>query len=187
CLMHVLRRPTLIAVMAVLLAAIIPMQSILFGRREPAVLFLLTIGLTLYFYRRVRPARWVVLGLIGIAMLAIPATATYRRFQIHNDWEAIRQMDLVDNFKQFLNGESVLELRNAAMLIEATQRSGDYEYGAGYWNHLVFRYVPAQILGPAFKQSLAIPVSREGLERELAGMDYTNPPGSTVTAMGDSF
>jgi hypothetical protein len=29
--------------------------------------------------------------------------------------------------------------------------------------------------------------SAEGIERELAGMDYTNPVGSTVTAMGDSF
>ena len=187
CLMQVLRRRGLISIGATVVAAAVPIQSIVLGRREPAVLFLLTIGLTVYFQFRVRPARWVVLTLIALAMLAIPATATYRRLQLHNDWEAIRQIDLVENFKHFLNEESVLELRNAAMLIEATQRSGNYEYGAGYWNHLVFRYVPAQILGPAFKRSLAIPATREGLERELAAMDYTNPPGSTVTGMGDSF
>jgi hypothetical protein len=120
-------------------------------------------------------------------MLAIPATATYRRFQLQNDWEEVRQIDLVGNFNDFVNQESVLELRNAAMLIEAVRRSGDYEYGAGYWNHLVFRYVPAQILGESLKESLMIRRPNEGLERELAGMDYTNPVGSTVTAIGDSF
>src|SRR5260370_26697294 len=120
-------------------------------------------------------------------MLAIPATAPYRRFQLQNDWESVRQIDLVGNFRDFLNQESVLELRNAAMLIEAARRSGDYEYGAGYWNHLVFRYVPAQILGESLKQRLMIRHSGDALERELAGMDYTNPTGSTVTAMGDSF
>jgi hypothetical protein len=51
----------------------------------------------------------------------------------------------------------------------------------------VFRYIPGQLLGPAFKESLMIAASREKLEGELAGMDYVNPPGSTVTGMGDSF
>lgn len=187
CLMLALRRPTLISVASTLVAAVVPIQSMLFGRREPAALFLLTIGLALYFRRRLRPPRWLVVTTIVAVMLAIPATATYRRFQLQDDWESVRQIDLVGNFKDFLNQESVLELRNAAMLIEAARRSGDYEYGAGYWNHLVFRYVPAQILGEPLKQFLMIRRSGEDLERELAGMDYTNPAGSTVTAMGDSF
>jgi hypothetical protein len=187
CLMLALRRPTLLAVSATLVSSIVPIQSIIFGRREPAALFLLTIGLTLYFRRRLIPARWLIVMLILGAMLVIPATSTYRGFQLQDDWQAVRQVDVVGNFKEFLNEDSVLELRNAAMLIEATRRSGEYEYGAGYWNHLMFRYVPAQLLGQSFKASLMIPRSWEGLERELAAMDYTNPPGSTVTAMGDSF
>jgi hypothetical protein len=187
CLMLALRRPTLLAVSATLVSSIVPIESVIFGRREPAALFLLTIGLTLYFRRRLIPARWLILALILGAMLVIPAIGTYRGFQLQDDWQAVRQVDVVSNFKEFLNEDSVLELRNAAMLIEATRRSGEYEYGAGYWNHLVFRYVPAQLLGQSFKASLMIPRSREGLERELAAMDYSNPPGSTVTAMGDSF
>jgi hypothetical protein len=187
CLMVALRRPALVSFGATLVSALVPVQSMLFGRREPAALFLLTIGLTLYYRRRLRPPRWLVMTTIFAVMLAIPATATYRRFQLQNDWEGIRQIQLVGNFRDFLGQESVLELRNAAMLIEAARRSGNYEYGAGYWNHLVFRYVPAQILGDALKASLMIQRSSDDLERELAGMDYTNPTGSTVTAMGDSF
>lgn len=187
CLLLALDRPSASTVAAALISAVVPLQSIAFGRREAAALVLLTIGLTLYFRCRLRPARWLVVGLILGAMLGIPATGTYRRLQLQKDWESIKAMDLVGNFKEFLNQESVLELRNAAMLIEATRQSGDYEYGAGYWNHLIFRYVPAQILGEAFKEALMIQRPHEGLERELAAMDYVNPTGSTVTAMGDSF
>lgn len=187
CLVLALRQPTCVSLGSTLIAAVVPIQSVLFGRREPAALFALTVGLTLYFQLRLRPARWLVTGAILAAMLAIPATATYRRFQLQNDWEGVRQIDLVANFQEFLNQESVLELRNAAMLIEATRRSGEYEMGAGYWNHLIFRYVPAQWLGKSFKESLMLRRPDQGVERELAGMDYLNPAGSTVTGMGDSF
>src|SRR5262249_2132379 len=155
-----------------LIAAVVPIQNLVFGRREPAALFAITIGLTFYFQLGLRPARWLVVSSIGVAMLAIPATGTYRRFQLQNDWEAVRQMDIVGNFREFVELESALELRNAAMLIEATRRSGQYQRGAGYWNHLVFRYIPAQFLGDRFKDSLKIRRADDGVERELAGMDY---------------
>ena len=187
CLMVCLRQPSLLSVGATLLATVVPIQSILFGRREPAAQFALTIGLALYFQVKLRPPRWLIAAIIVMAMLAIPATATYRRFQLEREWTSVRQINLVDNFREFLGEESVLELRNAAMLIEATRRSGDYEYGAGYWNHLIFRYVPAQVVGEGVKDSLMIRISREGLERELATVGYVNPAGSTVTGLGDSF
>ena len=187
CLMTALRRPTAWSIFATLAAIVVPMQVILFGRREPAALLLLTLGLSIYFRRRQLPPRLVVPLIIVGAMLAIPATATYRSLQAEGNWQAIRQIDIAGNFKHFLNDESILELRNAAMLIEATSRSGDYAYGEGYWNHLVFRYVPAQIFGEEFKDSLMLRHSGDGQEREFATMDYINPIGSTVTGMGDSF
>ncbi|HTL17208.1 MAG TPA: hypothetical protein VL793_08225 [Patescibacteria group bacterium] len=187
CLVIMLRKPSTLSVTATLIAVIVPIQSIICGRRESAALFLLTIGLTFYFQWRLRPPRWVIASILAAAVLAIPATGTYRRFQLEHDWEAVSEMNLVANFQEFVEDESVLELRNAAMLIEATRRSSEYEYGVGYWNHLMFRYIPAQLLGEKFKESLMIRRSREGLERELAAMGYANPPGSTVTGMGDSF
>jgi len=146
-----------------------------------------TLGLTLYFRKGLKPPRWIIPCVIIGALLAIPATGTYRGLHAERDWEAIKQMDLIANFKRFVTDESILELRNAAILIEATQRSGDYGYGADYWNHLIFRYVPAQILGPSFKESLMIRRSGEGQAIQFATMDYVNPEGSTVTGMGDSF
>jgi hypothetical protein len=187
CLMTALRRSNLTTIASLLVAAVVPIQTVVSGRREPAALFLVTLGLTLYFSRRLQPPRWAVLGIIIGAMLAIPATPTYRGMHAHRDWEGIRGMDLVGNFKQFVNDESILELRNAAILIEATDRSGNYQYGAGYWNTVVTRYVPAQLLGASFKDSLLIQGSQGGQEVEFATMDYAKPIGTTVTGIGDSF
>ena len=187
CLLVMLRKPTALSIGSTAMATIVPLQSMIFGRREPAALFALSIGLTVYFRLGWRPPRWLITVAVAGAMLGIPATATYRQLQLDRDWSGVRQIELLDNFRAFLNDESVLELRNAAMLIDATRRSGGYEYGAGYWNHLVFRYVPAQILGQEFKESLFIKAKRELVERELATIGYVNPVGSTVTGLGDSF
>lgn len=189
CLLVCVRKPTAVSIASVLVGAIVPVQSIVFGRREPAAAFALIIGLSLYFQFRIRPARWVVFSVIVVGMMAIPATATYRQFHMENDWQNIRQINLLENFREYLNEESVLELRNAAMLIEATRRSGAYEWGAGYWNHLVFRYVPAQILGQEFKQGLKLNTRVELVERELAvrvfqpsGLHCDVPGGFVPTA-----
>jgi hypothetical protein len=187
CLLVCLHKPGAVSVGSVIVGAIVPLQSIIFGRREPVATFALIVGLTLYFRFRIRPARWVVLGIIVLGMIAIPATATYRQFHLERDWQNIRQIDFLGNFRQYLNEESVLELRNAAMLIEGARRSGGYEWGAGYWNHLVFRYVPAQIMGQEFKERLKLKTPVELVERELAVLGYANPVGSTVTCLGDSF
>jgi hypothetical protein len=187
CLLMMLHKWTVVSVGATAIAAIVPLQSMMFGRREPAALFALSIGLIVYFRLGLRPPRWLTTLSVAGAMLAIPATATYRQLRLEGDWNGVRQIELLDNFRQFLNDESVLELRNAAMLIDSTRRSGGYQYGAGYWNHLVFRYVPAQILGQEFKESLRIKANVELVDRELTTLGYANPIGSTVTGLGDSF
>jgi len=157
------------------------------GRREPAIQFLLTLALTLYFHRGIKPPRWAILSAITGAMLAIPATGTYRGLAAKREWELVRQIDLVKNFRQYLSEESILELRNAAVLIEATRCSKDYEFGTAYWDQLVFRFVPAQLLGREFKASLMFKPTENRIHDEVATLGYEIPTGSTLTGMGDSF
>ena len=187
CLLVCLRKPGALSIASVLIGAIVPVQSMLFGRREPAAAFALIIGLSfvLLFSNQAGPLGRALWN--GLGMMAIPATATYRQFHLEKDWQNIGQINLLENFRQYLNEESVLELRNAAMLIEATRQSSAYEWGAGYWNHLIFRYVPAQILGQEFKEGLKLKTRVELVERELGVLGYANPVGSTVTGLGDSF
>jgi hypothetical protein len=171
-----------------ILAGIPPLGSgVLGGRREPAVIFVLTILLTLYYQRRwVMPRAMIVLALV-IAAVAIPATGQYRSMLQKGEFKKLTDIDYVGNFRQFVSHSSVLELRNAAMVIEATKRQGNFGLGRAYWDQLVFRFVPAQFFGKPFKDGLMFRSSDEWMRRELSAMRYKIFEGSTITGIGDSF
>ncbi len=188
CLMTALRTGRLFPWLATLVAAIHPLEtSLLAGRREMTVLLLMTLALALFYQRGIKPPRAGIVFVVLVAMVFIPATGSYRALSGDRDWEGVRNIDLVDNFKRFLNQESVLELRHAAVVMEATRQSGIYYYGEGYWDQMVFRFVPAQILGKEFKDSLMFLPSDELTQNELAKLNYIMPTGSTLTGMADSF
>lgn len=173
-------------------AAANPVIAIVYsGRRESAALFILTIGLTLFFHRRFVPPRLVIAAGIAFAMLAIPATSKYRGAMSTGDFGEAKKIDLVGNFQRFLNEEAILELRNAAVLIYATQVRGNYDYGTAYWDQLVFRFVPAQIFGKEFKENLMFKETEIDEEKEddveIGIRSFTPPGGSTLTGMGDAF
>ncbi len=188
CLMTAMRTGGTIAWLATAVAAMGPIEAcVLAGRRETTVLFLMTLVLTLYYQRGTKPPRLAIVFSVIFAMLAIPATGTYRGLASERDWGRIKQINLVDNFNNYLNSESILELRNATFLIEATRLSEDYQYGTGYWDMLVLRFVPAQWLGKEFKQSLMFHPTTEDTVGGLSKLGYAVPGGSTITGMGDSF
>jgi len=175
------------------LAMVVPLKSIfLAGRREGAALFVLTIALTLYYHRRQVPPRALIAAALGFAMIFIPATGTFRGALSTGGFEAVRQLRLVENFKRFLNEESVLELRNAAVLIYVTSTRGDYDYGTAYWDQLVFRFIPAQLIGKDLKDKLMFDntggdAGGEDDETEIGIRSFKRIKGSTVTGIGDSF
>ena len=94
----------------------------------------------------------------------------------------------MQEFNDYFDVNATSELKNATVLIAATRESGAYEYGASYWNRIVFRFVPAQFVGESFKNSLMV----GGTQRDLGDftedeLGYRMPPGSTVTGIGDAF
>lgn len=187
CLRYALETGRLIAWAATIVAALPPLHTALVGRREATVQFALTLCLTVFFTRGVRPPRIAIAAVVTAAMLAIPATGTYRGLIAERDWKGVRQIDLIENFRVYLTEESILELRNGALLMEATAQTKHYEWGTGYWDQLVFRFVPAQWLGNEFKESLMFHPSDERLVDELLALGYQIPVGSTLTGIGDSF
>ncbi len=168
-------------------SSIVPITSILAGRREPAIIFGLTLVLTSFFARRRSPHPIVIYGTLVFAMLAIPITGTYRGLHASGEYAAIRKLDLVQNFKDFFGKESILELRNAAALIKATSLQKHYGYGSAYWDNLVFRFVPAQLVGARTKQSMMFVSRVDLLYANKLQTSYEIPVGSTITGMGDSF
>jgi hypothetical protein len=189
CLYCALKQRWLIAWLAAIGAAVIPMQAALFyGRREPTVLFLMAIGLSLFFLKRRSTPRLAIIGSILGAMFFIPATSEYRSLAREDPLAALKEIDFAQQFQESLAPEATSELKNATAVIAATEATGDYEFGAGYWNRIVFRFVPAQFLSTGFKSSLMI----RGEERDYNDFVEQNlgvrlPPGMTVTGMGDSF
>ncbi|MBE2286875.1 MAG: hypothetical protein IAE77_25690 [Prosthecobacter sp.] len=174
---------------AVLLGAYVPISAIVFGgRREVAVTFALSLVLSSFYKNRKVPSRIVIFGALFFAMIAIPATGTYRGLVGQGRMDMVTKIRPIDNFVDFFTQESVLELRNAAALINSTRIRDTFGWGAAYWNQLVFRFVPAQIVGRDVKDALMIgkTSSRHLYITELVN-NYEISAGSTNTGMGDSY
>jgi hypothetical protein len=171
------------------IAAWVPLQAAIFyGRREPTVLFLLSLAMILFFLKGKRLPRLLVLGAVIAAMFAIPATGEYRKSAAENPLEAFQQLDFTEQFNQYFTEDAPSEFKNAVTLIAVTIAHGDYEMGAGYWNRVIFRFVPAQFIGEGLKNSLMI----GGKQRDYGeyvedAVGFRIPMGSTVTGIGDSF
>jgi len=189
CFYCALKRRWIIAWLATVAAAVVPIQAALFyGRREPTVLFLLSVALGIYFIKGKAAPRWAILAAIMAAMLAIPSTSEYRQLAKEDPLKALRAINFKEQFQEALDPNAISELKNATAVIAATEATGDYEFGAGYWNQIVFRFVPAQLLGQDFKNALMI----GGEQRDMSDFvenvfGFGLPVGLTVTGMGDSF
>ena len=189
CFYCALKGKSALAWLMSIVAAWIPLQAAIFyGRREPTALFLISLGMSLFFLKGKTAPRWVVISSIIGGMFIIPAIGEYRKTAAEDPLEAWKQLNVVEQFNEYFDEDAISELKNATILIAATRESGGYQWGSGYWNRIVFRFVPAQFLGEGFKNSLMI----GGKERDPGDfvedeMGYRIPPGSTVTGLGDSF
>ena len=189
CFYCALKERWIMAWVATIGAAVIPLQAALFyGRREPTVLFLMALGLGIFFIKGKAAPRMVIIVAILAATLFIPSTGEYRSLAREDPLEAFRQIDFRQQFQESLGPDATSELKSATILIAATDATDDYEFGAGYWNQVVFRFVPAQFFGSSFKSAFMI----GGEKRDQSDFVYDVlgiklPMGITVSGMGDSF
>jgi hypothetical protein len=161
-------------------------QVVMVGRRQPTMTLTIIVGLAFFLTRRYVPPRWVFVSLVFATVFLIPVVGLMReKFWIllfSGDWDGV-SFGIQQSFSKLVEGDT-LELRNAALLIDATDRAGHFGFGKGYWNSLVFQYVPGQILGTGFKASLQFEQANLNLE-EL--YNYSIPSGTTPTAIGEVY
>jgi hypothetical protein len=188
CLHVALRKPSVEAILASVAGVVAPViYAVAYGRREPAVLAVLTIGLNLYFERGIRPPRLLVAGLIAVATVMIPVTGKYRDVVLEQGVLEVQQLDPLDLFWQSLDRGYAPEMYIAAHAIHATDVTGRMGFGADYWNTMVFRFVPAQLLGKEFKESLMFNTARAGvLDASIYHSGYTGY-GATCTGIADAY
>jgi hypothetical protein len=161
-------------------------QVVMSGRRQPAMTFAIIVGLAFFLGRRYVPPRWVFVSLVFSTVFLIPVVGLMRdkfwTMLFSGDWEGV-SFGIQQAFGNLVEGDT-LELRNAALLIDAADRTGQFGFGRGYWNSLIFQYIPGQILGAGFKASLQFEQVNLRLE-EL--YNYSIPSGTTPTAIADVY
>jgi len=160
---------------------------IYFGRRETASYLAIAVGLILFYQRRIVPPRALLVGALLLATVVIPAIDRYRHYSRELGIAALGEIDLLGDFEKYTSNASILELRNAAFLIEATQVRGAYAFGTGYWDQIIWRFVPAQWVGQDIKRALMFNYDQTAITEELAALGYHMEVGSTVTGIGDAF
>lgn len=166
-------------------AASLPLQIIVLnGRRESTATFIITIGLSFYYLFRYTPPRWLVISLITAALLIIPLTGTYRDIAKSGEWNKLLELNPIENLLSFVEEGKILELKNGALIMDASITTRQYAYGTDYWNLIVFRFIPAQFLGEDFKSSLMVKVAQYDIEDLY---NYNRITGTTTTGIGDAF
>jgi hypothetical protein len=72
------------------------------------------------------------------------------------------------------------------MVISKVKTTSGYERGVAYWDEVIWRFVPAQIVGRDLKNFLTTSKD-EGIGNSLPVTGYSIQRGSTMTGMGDRF
>ena len=187
-LIELLKRPSIKNFIFASLAAVIPFLTILAGRRQPTMTFVLIIGLSFWFARKYVPPKIIVVLMVILALYLMPLLGKLRgntwKLVAEGDWQQLSSTSQ-ESLEIVLEGE-ILELRNAALIMDASTKTGDYGYGTGLWDGFVFQYVPGQLIGRDLKKSLQFNWGpQQGHLLTLYG--YSIPQGSTHTGIADSF
>ncbi|BCP53482.1 hypothetical protein K32_20990 [Kaistia sp. 32K] len=178
------RRPSLPGLGVVAFDLVVYADRILVhGRRSEAADFVFLIALALWFQRRLAAPRLLSILFVLGAALALTSTGDYRSVTTARDpspWSALLKIDVAANFEHLLayGGE---EVRNAINRMETVRTTEAYDFGLSHWNATAFNYVPAQLLGTHFKESLMV-----SLDGQIA-RDYAPHPGTTETGLTDAF
>ena len=185
-LMELLQQPNIQNFIFTGLAAYFPLMDIIYaGRRQPAMTFFLIIGLCFWFVKRSIPPRWFFVVSIAAIIFLIPLFGANRAIvndAITQDWEAIESSS--EKALENLQEENFLELKNAAILMDAASKTGRYGYGTAYWDAAIFQFFPGQIFGRELKEALQLKL---GLSHFKYLFGYHIVPGSTNTGIGDAF
>lgn len=192
-LLETMKKPILANLVMLLVSVGMPIyRAIFFGRREETFFILLAFPLALYFvYKRTLPKALAIFGII-FAIVVIFSISQYRSAIAEGRWDLVDQINPVEILQTTIteqNSESAFELRNAALLIDSTIKTGRYGWGTSYWDRLIFRFVPAQFLSPKFKKNLKFDIADYQVDRKelYKNYNYKSPLGATSTGIGDTF
>jgi hypothetical protein len=177
------RRPSWPSILIILFDLVFYLDRIVItGKRAEALELIMMIVLALYFYRGITVPRWLILIGVVLGPLLMNSMGDYRSITKANSGpilEEIENIDFVGNLSDvFKDGGN--EVTNAILIINNTATTMEFDYGKSHWNHLVFGYVPAQLVGAKLKEELMLPMPS-------SARDYNPVLGTTETGLADAF
>ena len=179
-------RPNRAKLLLLILASIMPAgRVIFFGRRTITGFLLLSIGVATYFQKHRLPPRLLIVSIVISAFILIPFIGDQRGL-LSNRWDASSEISITQGLEDIVSGEDTKELRNAALIIDTTINKNAHGWGKTYWNRMIFRYIPAQLLGSNFKKNLQLEMI-DVRDYFYNSYGYKRQIGTTSTGIGDSF
>jgi hypothetical protein len=156
------------------------------GRRGVTLEFAFIVLLCFWFGRKFSLPRPLMLAAVIFGTLLLHSTGDYRAVAMDDEafrWKQLKEISFLENLKQQMT-EGGVELENAVFQIAATDETKNLDFGLFHWNTLVSNYVPAQLLGENFKQSLMAPMQEDD---SYVLFGHVPSLGSTMTGMVDAF
>ena len=188
-LLQALKRPRFLNIICTLISGWPIFSTVLIGRRQPTMTFAIIIGLSLFLVRRWVPPKWLIVTAMLMVTFLIPLFGELRggvwNLVFSGNWQEILSATQ-QSFNSLQKGD-ILELRNAALVIDVANRTGLYGFGTGWWDSIVFQFVPGQIVGFDFKKSLQFNLWDTYSEIFSNLYGYTRPNGTTIPGVGDCF
>lgn len=188
-----LNRPSKLALSIIIFDSLFYIHRIfILGRRAAMVELFLMLLLALWFNRKWVPSRTLVVAALFFGAMVVNSIGDYRAVMLGdntNKWSSVNFSDILNidylgNFQRIADGDAMnTELLNAALTIEAVDRTMNFDYGFSLWNAVVHNYVPAQIVGKDIKQAMVIDTGNSA-QQVFWHEAHT---GSTQTGLADAF
>ncbi len=184
-----------------LLVFIVPSLLLLFdaavlrGRRAEIMNLVAYIFVSLWLVRRVALPRWMIISGLAGGLLLVNGIGTYRAIMEDEDLplsdrlSKAAEADYIAHFQENLE-ESGSEFKNYVFYRQIYAEEALYDLGGDHWNRLVFNFVPAQIFGRDFKESLMLQALLEADDHRILAQDrygHMAKTGATSTGYTDAF
>ena len=170
-----LKNPTFFKILLVFLSLALPLlRFFLLARRTELAILLSIIALGFFFTRNFKPKKFLVFIFCFLFILFSSSVGSYRNslnsananpYDIlsisKKDWlgdviNSVSSVDWVDGINEANSGNKLSELKFAASVIEVSTEKGEYGFGTIYWNKFINNFVPSQLVGKDFRNSILI-------------------------------
>lgn len=162
------------------------LRTVVHGRRLSAVILcVIVLGLLWFGKRRLVPVSLIVA--VVVAGLVISASMNAYRTAVADklEFSKLKDIDFIGTFVKSYGEGQACEVLNGCYVIETTDRTLEFDFGACHWNAAVWSFVPRQLVGKEFKQSLMLPFNVA--EDVFRIFTYTAKTGSTLTGVADCY